>query len=290
MKDKRRNIIELMIEKTFLISSILSIALLVVILGFIVYKGLPSIFDEKVGILDFMLGKRWNPSNDEYGILYMIITSIEVSFGAIILSVPIGVLTAIFLAELAPRGLQKITRTAVELLAGIPSVIFGFFGLLVVVPIIDDVLGGGGNSILATIIILTLMILPTIITISETSIRSVNKDYKLGSLALGVSEIQSIFKVVVPAAKSGILSSVILAIGRAVGETMAVILVIGNTVQFPLHLTDRARTLTSNIALEMSYASGLHEDMLFSTALVLLVFIMVLNLILLKLKARKEAI
>ena len=212
--------------------------------------------------------------------LPMIAASVLVTLGSVALGVTIGLMTAILLAEVAPEKLSKVIRPAVELLAGIPSVVYGFFGLIVIVPIIDKKFGGGGNSLLAAIIILGIMILPTIVSIAETSIRSVPKEYKEGSLALGASHVQTIFKVIIPAAKSGIMAAIVLGMGRAIGETMAAILVIGNTPQIPHSLFDRVRTLTSNIAIEMSYAQGLRQEALFATGVVLFVFIMALNIIL----------
>ncbi|BEP28350.1 phosphate ABC transporter permease subunit PstC [Helicovermis profundi] len=277
-KYRKKKKIENIIEKTFLVSALVSILSLLLIMIFIFGKGAPAI--NKIGLSNFIFGLNWEPSADIYGIFPMILASLYVTFGAIVIGVPIGVFTAIFLSEIAPKWLGKIVESAVQLLAGIPSVIYGFFGLLVIVPLIDKYYGGGGNSILAAIIILSAMILPTIITISENAIKAVPKEYKEGSLALGSSEIQTIFKVILPAAKSGILTSVVLGIGRAIGETMAVILVIGNTVQLPSSILDRARTLTANIAIEMGYAYGLHQEALFATGVILFIFIMIINFIL----------
>lgn len=269
---------EKIVEKIFFISACISIVSVFTILFFIFIKGGPAIF--KIGVREFLTGSEWMPEADIYGIKPMLIASVYATLGATIISVPIGVLTAVFLAEIAPKSIAKIVKPAVELLAGIPSVIYGFFGLLVIVPLIHKHIGGAGNSLLATIIILGIMILPTIINISENALRSLPKEYKEGSLALGSSHIQTIFKVLIPAAKSGIFTSIVLGIGRAVGETMAVILVSGNTPMIPHALTDRVRTMTANIAIEMGYAYGLHQEMLFATGVVLLVFIMILNLVL----------
>ena len=277
-KHKRRVLIEKIIEKLFLFAACASIVSVVIITLFIFFRGTPAI--GTVGFFNFVFGKKWDPLADVFGIFPMIVASLYATFGAIIIGVPIGVFTAVFMAEIAPPWMQKLVRPAIELLAGIPSVIYGFFGLLVIVPMIDEHFGGGGNSLLAVIIILGVMILPTVITVSETAIRAVPIEYKEGSLAMGASHIQTIFKVVIPAAKSGILAAIILGIGRAIGETMAVILVAGNTVQLPDSILDRVRTLTANIAIEMGYAYGLHSDVLFATGVVLFVFIMILNLIL----------
>ncbi|MBN2897868.1 MAG: phosphate ABC transporter permease subunit PstC [Clostridia bacterium] len=277
-KHRKRELTEKIIEKIFLVAASISVISVLIITLFIFAKGAPAI--GIVGVKEFLLGQDWEPMADIFGILPMILASFYATVGAILIGVPVGILTAVFLAEIAPIWLQRIVRPAVELLAGIPSVIYGFFGLLVIVPIIDEQFGGGGNSLLAAIFILGVMILPTIVTISETAIKAVPREYKEGSLALGTSHIETIFKVILPAAKSGVLAAVILGIGRAIGETMAVILVIGNTVQIPNSLLDRARTLTANIAIEMGYAFGLHQQVLFATGVVLFVFIMSLNLLL----------
>lgn len=264
------------VEKLFFISSLVAILSIFAIGVFIFYKGFPAII--KIGAKDFLLGKKWMPSADVYGIFPMIVGSLLGTMGAILIGVPVGILTAIYLAEFAPRKIYQIIKPAVELLAGIPSVVFGFFGLIVIVPMIDKAFGGGGNSLLAVIIILGMMILPTVINITENAIRSVPKDYKEASIAMGVSHIQTIFKVILPAAKSGVLAAVVLGIGRAIGETMAVILVAGNTPMIPDTVFSRIRTMTANIAIEMGYASGLHQDVLFSTGVILFVFIMILNI------------
>jgi phosphate transport system permease protein len=273
-----KQLVERIVEKVFVLSSLVSILSIFAIGVFIFYKGFPAIL--KVGAIDFLTGTKWMPSADIYGILPMIVGSLLGTFGAILLGVPIGVFTAIFLAEFAPKNIYNLIKPAVELLAGIPSVVYGFFGLIVIVPMIDSKFGGGGNSLLAVIIILGVMILPTVINITENAIRSVPRDYKEASIAMGVSHIQTIFKVILPAAKSGILAAVVLGVGRAVGETMAVILVAGNTPMIPGSIFHRIRTLTANIAIEMGYASGLHQDILFSTGVILFVFIMILNIIL----------
>ncbi|WP_425446969.1 phosphate ABC transporter permease subunit PstC [Dethiothermospora halolimnae] len=269
---------EKVVEKIFLISASMAILSVAIITIFIFIKGGPAIF--KIGVFDFIFGTDWYPEAEIFGIGPMILASIYATVGAIIIGVPIGILTAVFISEIAPKGITKIIKPAVELLAGIPSVVYGFFGLIVILPMIDKYFGGGGNSLLAACIILGMMILPTIINISETAIKAVPKEYKEGSLAMGASKIQTIFKVVLPAAKSGILAAIILGIGRAIGETMAVILVVGNTVQIPGSLLDSVRPMTSNIALEMGYAFGLHQEALFATGVVLFIFIMLLNVLL----------
>ena len=275
-KAKITEIIEKIVEAFLFLCASVAVLSVVVISVFIFIKGTPAI--AKIGLFKFIFGMVWNPSADLYGIFPMIVGSIYLTIGAIIVGVPIGLLTAVFLSELAPKWLTKIITPAVELLAGIPSVVYGFFGLIIIVPFIDKIFGGGGNSMLAGIIIVSIMILPTIINISRTSIKAVPSIYKEGSLALGASNIETIFKVVIPAAKSGILASIVLAIGRAIGETMAVILVAGNTPMIPTSIVSSFRTMTAHIAMEMSYASGLHLEALFATGVVLFVFIMALNL------------
>lgn len=272
---KKSNWQEKLNEKLYLISALISIALIFSITLFIFIKGVPAI--KEIGIKNFILGTSWKPGDGQYGILPMIVGSIYVTIGACLVGVPIGLFTAIYLSEMANKKTADFLRKVVELLAGIPSVVFGFFGLVSIVPLIDKFFGGGGNSLFASSIILGIMILPTIISISEASIRAVPKEYKEGSLALGSTHIDSIFKVMLPSAKSGILASIVLALGRAIGETMAVILVSGNTPLIPHSIFDRVRTLTSNIAIEMGYAYGLHQGALFATGVILFVFIMIIN-------------
>ncbi|WP_087677902.1 phosphate ABC transporter permease subunit PstC [Garciella nitratireducens] len=275
---KKKKIGENLIEKLFFICAFIAVLSIILITMFIFYRGLPAIAE--IGFKDFILKKEWRPSAKQYGIFSMIIGSIYSTIGAIIVGVPIGVLTAIFLSEMVPKPIVKILKPCVELLAGIPSVVYGFFGLTVFVPLIHEYLGGSGNSLLATSLILGIMILPTIINISMSSINAVPKEYKEGSLALGVTHIQTIFRVILPAARSGILAAVVLGIGRAIGETMAVVLVSGNSPIVPGALIDKLRTMTGHIALEMKYAMGLQEDALFATGVVLFIFIMIINLIL----------
>jgi len=265
-------------RRLFFLAATVAIAAVVAITVFIFASGLPAIAE--IGLFDFVFGAKWKPSADIYGIFPMIIGSFAATGGAILLGVPMGIFTAIFMSEIAPDAISRWIRPAIELLAGIPSVVYGFWGLVVLVPLIDKIWGGGGNSLLAAIIILTIMILPTIVNVSEAALRAVPKAYGQGSLALGASKIETIFRVKLPAAKSGILAAVVLGIGRAIGETMAVILVAGNTPQIPGALTDRIRTMTANIAMEMGYAFGLHQEALFATGVVLFIFIMALNLIL----------
>ena len=263
----------------FLTSAVIGILSLAIIAYFIIKESVPAF--QEVGVSGIVLGKHWLPPA-LYGVATMIVASVASTAGAVIVGVPIGVLTAIFIAEIAPKRLANIIRPAVELLAGIPSVVYGFFGLVIIVPLIQNVFDvPAGNTILAGIIVLGIMILPTVITVSETSIRAVPKTYKEGSLALGASKIYTIFKLLVPAARSGIMTGVILGIGRALGETMAIIMVMGNAPAMPEGILDSARTLTANIAIEMSYASGVHANALYATGVVVLVFIMTLNALLL---------
>lgn len=252
-----------------------SIIVVVLICLFIFLKGIPVMFD--IGVADFITGKLWKPLEGLFGILPMIIGSIYVTVGAIIIGVPIGLLCAIFMAKYCNKKFYKVLKPAVELLAGIPSIVYGFFGLVVIVPIIRDLFGGSGKGILAASVLLGIMILPTIISVSESAIRSVPESYYEGALALGATKERSIFKSVLPAAKSGIFAGVILGIGRAIGETMAVAMIAGNQPIIPESITSGVRTLTSNIVLEMAYAEGTHEGALIATAVVLFVFILIIN-------------
>lgn len=260
----------------FAASACISILAVVLICVFLFANGIPAIGE--IGAGDFLGGKAWKPSNDLYGIFPMIIGSLYVTAGAIIIGVPIGILTAVFMARFCPKGIYKIVKPAIELLAGIPSVVYGFFGLMVIVPLIRNLFGGSGTSMLAASIVLGIMILPTIIGVSESAIRAVPESYYEGSLGLGASHERSVFFAVLPAAKSGILAGVILGIGRAVGETMAVVMVAGNQAVLPEKLTQGVRTMTANIVLEMGYAADLHREALIATAVVLFVFILLINL------------
>ncbi|MEA1976161.1 MAG: phosphate ABC transporter permease subunit PstC [Bacillota bacterium] len=268
--------IENIFSKFFFLSAVISIMSLVIIIIFVFVKGIPAIIE--IGLMDFIFGKLWRPSSNDFGILPMILGSIYATIGALLIGVPIGILTAIYMSEIASKQIRRMIIPMVELLAGIPSVIYGFFGLIVIVPLIDQRFNNGGNSLLAAMIILGIMILPTIINISDTSLRAVPKEYRENSIALGASKMQTIFNVVLPAAKSGVLTAVVLGIGRAIGETMAVILVAGNSPQIPISVFNRFRSMTANIAIEMGYAFGLHQEALFATGVVLFVFIIILNL------------
>ena len=275
MKKKSDKIAEIV----FIASAVICVLALLLIMLFIFYKGVPSIIDE--GFLNFVLGQDWQPRAEIFGILPMITSSILATIGAILLGAPIGVFTAIFIVYIAPPKLSYILKTTTDILASIPSVIYGFFGLMIIVPFIDKYLAGGsgGNSLLAAIIILSIMILPTIISISESSLKEVDLSFRDASLALGATKITTIFKVLVPTAFSGIMSSVILGVGRALGEAMAVILVSGNSPFIPESILSPVRTMSANIALEMSYASGAHQGALFGTGVILFLFIFMVNLV-----------
>jgi len=261
--------------RIFLLLALSSISALVLITVFILAKGLPII--KKVGLLNFVFGMRWVPDKGEFGIFPMIVGSVSVTLGAAVVGVPVGICCAIFLSEYAPPFLRNIFRPAIQLLAGIPSVVYGFWGFLFIVPFIRNYLGGYGLSILAGSLILGIMILPTVISISEVSLIALPRQYKEGALALGLTPWQAMWSVMLPAAKSGIVAAVILGIGRAIGETMAVIMVLGNAKAIPASILDPVRTLTTNIGLEMGYAGGDHQQALFATGIVLFVIIMLLN-------------
>lgn len=271
-------------KTAFIIAACVSILSVALICVFLFVNGIPAIGE--IGIFDFLLGQKWKPMNDIYGIFPMIIASIYVTAGAIIIGVPIGILTAIYLAKFSSVKTRRIMKPAVELMAGIPSVVYGFFGMVVLVPFIRETFGGNGMSLLTASILLGIMILPTVITVSAASINAVPVNYYEGALALGASHERSVFKVVVPAAKSGITASVILGMGRAIGETMAVIMVAGNQARMPAGILKGLRTLTANIVLEMGYAADLHREALIATAVVLFVFILIINLLFSLLKRR----
>lgn len=267
---------ERIIEKLLLICAGIAVLGVALIAAFIFAEGWPVI--NKTGIMNFLWGRAWAPTRGVYGIFPMILGSIYVTLGALIIGVPIGIGCAVYLAEIASPKLSEIIKPGIELLAGIPSVIYGLYGMTVIVPMIRKVFNNQGFSILAGSIILAIMILPTIINISKDSIEAVPEEYKEGSLALGSSHWQAIIRVILPSARSGILSAVILGMGRAIGETMAVIMITGNSTFIPESILSTARTLTGNIGIEMGYANGEHQKALFATGIVLFVFIMILNL------------
>lgn len=270
----------------FLLCSCTTILAVLLICVFLFANGLPAM--GKIGVLNFLTGTEWRPGNDIYGILPMILASLYVTAGAILVGVPLGLLTAIFLARFCPAPLYKVLKPITDLLAGIPSVVYGFFGLMVIVPTIRSIWGGSGASMLAACLVLGIMILPTIISVSESALRSVPEEYYEGSLALGATHGRSVFRVILPAARSGVLAALILGVGRAVGETMAVIMVAGNQAVMPSGLLQGLRTLTANIVMEIGYAADLHREALIATAVVLFVFILLINLCFSAVKRRNK--
>ena len=268
---------ERFMQVLFLLSALVSILAVALICIFLFANGIPAI--REIGLWDFLSGTSWKPEQNIYGILPMIIGSIYVTAGAMLIGVPIGILTALFLVHFCPPKLYRFLKPAVDLLAGIPSIVYGFFGLMVIVPAIRNGLGGSGSSMLAASIVLGIMILPTIINVSESAIRAVPESYYEGSLALGATKERSIFFVMLPAAKSGIVTAIVLGVGRAIGEAMAITLVSGSSVNVPLPFNS-VRFLTTAIVSEMGYSSGLHRQVLFTIGLVLFVFIMIINIVL----------
>ncbi len=271
-----KNLVEKGMEIVFLLAACVSILAVTLICIFLFANGVPAMAE--IGFFDFALGKEWRPGNNLFGIFPMIMGSIYVTLGAVIIGVPIGILMAIFMAKFCPKRLYKVLKPGVDLLAGIPSVIYGFFALVVLVPFVRSNFGGNGQSILTASILLGMMILPTIIGVSESAIRAVPNSYYEGALALGATHERSVFFAVMPAAKSGVLAGVVLGIGRAIGETMAVMMVAGNQARMPAGLLKGVRTLTTNIVMEMGYAADLHREALIATGVVLFVFILIINL------------
>lgn len=267
---------ESIMKFVFLLSAAVSILAVLLICWFLFSEGLPTIGE--IGVLNFLTGTVWKPLENHFGILPMIVGSCYVTAGAIVIGVPVGLLCAIYMAKFCPDGIYKVLKPAIELMAGIPSIIYGFFGLMVIVPIIQQLTGTSGKGVLTASIMLGIMILPTIISVSEAAIRAVPESYYEGSLALGATHERSVFFTVVPAAKSGIMAGIILGIGRAIGETMAVVMVAGNQPVIPESILSGVRTMTINIVLEMGYAAkGMHRDALIATAVVLFVFILIIN-------------
>ena len=274
----------------FLLAALVSILCVGLICVFLFANGIPAI--REIGVPEFLLGRTWKPGNDIYGIFPMIVGSVYVTGGALLLGVPIALLTAVYLAYFCPDGLYRLLKPAVELLAGIPSVVYGFFGIVVLVPFvrtISEPLDGKGNSIATASILLAIMILPTIIGVVEPALRSVPRSYYEGALALGATHERSVYTAVVPAAGSGILAGIVLGVGRAMGETMAVIMVAGNQARMPKGVFQGIRTLTGNIVIEMGYAAGLHREALIATGVVLFAFILIINLAFSALKRRDAA-
>ena len=271
----------------FLLAALVSILCVGLICIFLFANGIPAI--REIGVPEFLLGRTWKPGNDIYGIFPMIVGSVYVTGGALLLGVPIALLTAVYLAYFCPDGLYRLLKPAVELLAGIPSVVYGFFGIVVLVPFvrtISEPLDGKGNSIATASILLAIMILPTIIGVVEPALRAVPRSYYEGALALGATHERSVYTAVVPAAGSGILAGIVLGVGRAMGETMAVIMVAGNQARMPKGIFQGIRTLTGNIVIEMGYAAGLHREALIATGVVLFAFILIINLAFSALKRR----
>lgn len=276
---------EKIFEILFLLAACFSIISVVLICLFLFVNGIPAM--QKIGFFNFLLGEKWKPSNELFGILPMILGSIYVTAGAIVVGVPIGLMTAVFLAKFCPQKLHKMLKPAVDLLAGIPSVVYGFFGLTVIVPTVRNIFGGTGSSMLTASILLGIMILPTIISVSEAAINAVPQNYYEGARALGATHERSVFRTMLPAAKSGIMAGIVLGIGRAIGETMAVIMVAGNQARMPEGLLKGVRTLTANIVIEMGYAADLHRAALIATGVVLFVFILIINVLFNIIKEKK---
>lgn len=267
---------ERVMKIVFFVCACISIAAVILICLFLFTNGIPAIV--KIGVPEFLSGMKWKPQQDIYGILPMIIGSLYVTAGAVLIGIPVGLFAAVFLAYFCPERLRRLLKPAVNLLAGIPSVIYGFFGLTVLVPAIQAVAGGSGKGVLTVSVVLGIMVLPTIISVSEDALRSVPDGYLEGALALGATRERSVFRVVLPAARSGIAAGAVLGLGRAIGEAMAVSMVAGNQAVIPKGLLSGVRTLTANIVLEMGYAAELHREALIGTAVVLFVFILIINL------------
>lgn len=263
-------------KAVFILSATVSIIAVALICVFLFANGIPAM--REIGFAEFLTGRSWKPEKNIFGIFPMIIGSLYVTAGAMIIGVPVGILTAVFLVHFCPKRLYSFVKPAVELLAGIPSIVYGFFGLMVIVPFIRNNFSGSGSSMLAASVVLGIMTLPTIISVSESALRAVPESYYEGSLALGATHERSVFFTVVPAAKSGILAAIILGVGRAVGETMAVIMVAGNQPIMPSGPLAGLRTMTANIVMEMAYAADLHRGALIATAVVLFVFVLIINL------------
>ena len=286
---RKKSAVEEVAQIVFIICASFTIIAVLSIMIYMIVNGTPALF--KVGIKEILFGTEWRPTASEpkYGILYVVLTSIVGTFMSILIGVPIGILTAVFLAEVAPKRLSAIVKPAVELLAGIPSVIYGLLGIMVLNPIMYKVELAlfedsqthqftGGANLISAVIVLAVMILPTVINMSETAIRAVHPSLKASSLALGATHIQTIFHVILPAAKSGILAAIMLGVGRAIGEAMAITLVSGSSVNIPLPFNS-VRFLTTALVSEMGYASDLHREVLFTIGLVLFVFIMIINIV-----------
>ena len=277
VRPNARQVRETLMRIVFLVTACISILAVILICIFMFANGIPTIAE--IGPANFLLGTKWKPLNGIFGILPMIVGSLYVTAGAVLIGVPVGILCAVYLARFCSKRLYRVLKPLIDLLAGIPSIVYGFFGLVVIVPLIQQLTGGSnGKNILTASLMLGIMILPTIISVSESAIRAVPESYYEGALALGATHERSVFFAVLPAAKSGILAGVILGIGRAIGEATAVKMVAGNQPILPTSILSGVRTLTSNIVVEMGYAEGLHREALIATAVVLFVFILLINL------------
>lgn len=272
---KRSTVKEKLMELVFLMTAVFSILAVALICIFLFVNGIPAM--KEIGFLDFLTGTQWKPGNDKYGIFPMILGSIYVTGGALIIGVPIGIMTSVFMAKFCSAKLYRFLKPIVNLMAGIPSIVYGFFGLVVLVPFIREHFQSRGQSILCAAILLGIMILPTIIGASEPAIRAVDQSYYEGALALGATHERGVFTVLLPAAKSGIFAAVVLGVGRALGETMAVMMVVGNQPRVTHNMLEGIRTLTTNIVMEMGYATDLHREALIATGVVLFVFILIIN-------------
>ena len=271
-------------KAAFTFTALISILAVALICVFLFVNGIPGMV--KIGAWDFLSGEKWKPGQEVFGILPFILGSVYVTAGALVVGVPAGLMTALFLSRFASKRMVKLLRPAVQLLAGIPSVVYGFFGLVVLVPMVREVFGGTGSSLLTASVLLGMMILPTIITVAESALNAVPSSYYEGALALGATHERSVFHVVLPAAKSGVMAGIVLGIGRAIGEATAVMMVAGNRTSMPKGLLKGVRTLTSNIVMEMGYAGDLHREALIATAVVLFVFILLINVLTSILKRR----
>lgn len=278
---------ERLMQIVFFVAACTSVLAVTLICIFLFANGIPAI--AKIGIPDFLLGQKWKPSNNLYGILPFILGSIYVTAGSIVIGVPLALLLSVFLAFYCPKRLYPVLKTMVNLMAGIPSVVYGFFGLVMIVPLMRQITGKDGSTMLTASILLGIMILPTVTGVTESALRSVPMSYYEGALALGATHERSVFCTIFPAAKSGIMAGVVLGIGRSIGETMAVIMVAGNQTWMPQGLLKGVRTMTTNIVMEMGYAADLHREALIATGVVLFVFILIINLCVSALKRKAES-
>ena len=278
---------ERLMQIVFFIAACTSVLAVALICIFLFANGIPAI--AKIGIPDFLLGQKWKPSNNLYGILPFILGSIYVTAGSIVIGVPLALLLSVFLAFYCPKRLYPVLKTMVNLMAGIPSVVYGFFGLVMIVPLMRQITGKDGSTMLTASILLGIMILPTVTGVTESALRSVPMSYYEGALALGATHERSVFCTIFPAAKSGIMAGMVLGIGRSIGETMAVIMVAGNQTWMPQGLLKGVRTMTTNIVMEMGYAADLHREALIATGVVLFVFILIINLCVSALKRKAES-